>query len=74
MFQTNVARRLAEGMRMLPALATAKPPERKLDTLRAVVHDLRNLFAVVSSAKSLLDRPLIERTKAILVDASEGVP
>jgi hypothetical protein len=58
---------------MLPALATAKPPERKLDTLRAAVHDLRNLFAVVSSAKSLLDRPLIERTKAILVDASEGV-
>ncbi len=54
---------------MLPALVTAKRPEPRLDTLRAAVHDLRNLFAVVSSAKSLLDRPLDERTKAIVADA-----
>lgn len=36
---------------------------------RACVHDLRNLFAVVASAKFLLERPIDEQKKALLVDA-----
>jgi two-component sensor histidine kinase len=38
------------------------------DPLRACVHDLRNLFAVVASAKSLLERPLDEDRKRIVLD------
>ena len=54
---------------MQSVLARPEPRQDKPDALRACVHDLRNLFAVVASAKSLLDRPLDERTKAIVVDA-----
>jgi signal transduction histidine kinase len=38
------------------------------DPLRACVHDLRNLFAVVASAKSLLERPMDEQRKRIVMD------
>lgn len=54
---------------MRSALATLNPGFGRPDALRGVVHDLRNLFAVVASAKCLLNRRLDERTKAILVDA-----
>lgn len=62
-------------MRMDPVrLAIHRHPS---DPLRACVHDLRNLFAVVASAKSLLERPLDERRKRVVMDglarvASEG--
>ena len=39
------------------------------DPLRACVHDLRNLFAVVASAKSLLERPLDEQKTRVVLDA-----
>jgi anti-sigma regulatory factor (Ser/Thr protein kinase) len=38
------------------------------DPLRACAHDLRNLFAVVASAKSLLEKPLDEHRKRIVMD------
>ena len=42
---------------------------RKPDPLRACVHDLRNLFAVVASAKSLLERPIDPERKTFVLDA-----
>lgn len=39
------------------------------DPLRAYVHDLRNLFAVVASAKSLLERPLDTAKQRLVLDA-----
>lgn len=39
------------------------------DSLRACVHDLRNLFAVVASAKSLLERDLDEENRRMVLDA-----
>ena len=54
---------------MQSVLTRPEPRHDKPDAVRACVHDLRNLFAVVASAKSLLDRPLDERTKAMIVDA-----
>lgn len=36
--------------------------------LRACAHDLRNLFAVVACAKSLLERPLDEQRRRIVMD------
>jgi signal transduction histidine kinase len=39
------------------------------DHLRACVHDLRNLFAVVASAKSLLERPVDEQRGRLVLDA-----
>jgi signal transduction histidine kinase len=42
-------------------------------TQRAIVHDLRNLFAVVASAKSLLARHFDERTKDAVLDALDRV-
>ena len=39
------------------------------DPLRACVHDLRNLFAVVASAKSLLERGLEEEKRRMVLDA-----
>lgn len=37
--------------------------------MRACVHGLRNLFAVVAAAKSLLRKPLDEQNRLVLVDA-----
>jgi signal transduction histidine kinase len=47
------------------------------EPLRAHVHDLRNLFMVVASARSLLERPLDEPRKRVVIDglarvATEG--
>lgn len=39
------------------------------DPLRACVHDLRNLFAVVASAKSLFERELGEEKRRLVLDA-----
>lgn len=39
------------------------------DPLRASVHDLRNLFAVVASAKSLLERPIDKQRERLVLDA-----
>lgn len=39
------------------------------DPLRTCVHDLRNLFAVVASAKWLLERPLDESRLKVVLDA-----
>jgi signal transduction histidine kinase len=50
-----------------PRLTTPVLPQR------AIVHDLRNLFAVVASAKSLLARPFDERTKRAVLDALDRV-
>jgi signal transduction histidine kinase len=58
---------------MQPVLSSMKPSPDKPDALRACVHDLRNLFAVVASAKALLDRPFNERTQAIILDALHRV-
>jgi len=46
-------------------MATHQQPD---DPLRACVHDLRNLFAVVASAKSLLERPLDEQKKRMVME------
>jgi two-component sensor histidine kinase len=39
-----------------------------MGSLRACVHDLRNLFAVVASAKSLLERPLDDNKRRLVLD------
>ena len=39
------------------------------DPLRPCVHDLRNLFAVIASAKSLLERDLDEEKRRMVLDA-----
>lgn len=39
------------------------------EPIRACVHDLRNLFAVVASAKFLLEREIDEQKKALVIDA-----
>jgi two-component sensor histidine kinase len=46
---------------------TLAPHRHSGDPLRACVHDLRNLFAVVASARSLLERPLDEQQKRIVL-------
>lgn len=45
------------------SLVNVTPP------MRSCVHDLRNLFAVVAAAKSLLRKPLDEQNRLVLVDA-----
>jgi signal transduction histidine kinase len=47
--------------------------DHKPDPLRACVHDLRNLFAVVASAKFLLDRPVGPERKGLILDALSRV-
>lgn len=42
--------------------------DRPAESLRACVHDLRNLFAIVASAKSLLERPLDDRKKRVILE------
>lgn len=37
--------------------------------MRACVHDLRNLFAVVASARYLLERPSLKQDRAIIIEA-----
>ena len=58
---------------MQSSLAISEPSGRDADSLRACVHDLRNLFAVVASAKSLLERPVDGRRQAIILDALHRV-
>jgi glucose-6-phosphate-specific signal transduction histidine kinase len=41
---------------------------QSMGSLRACVHDLRNLFAVVASAKSLLERPLDDNKRRLVLD------
>lgn len=41
----------------------------RVSPMRAHVHDLRNLFAVVASAKYLLERPLGEQKRAAILEA-----
>jgi signal transduction histidine kinase len=54
---------------MQSSSAIAEPRQREADSLRACVHDLRNLFAVVASAKSLRERPLDPEKEWLVLDA-----
>jgi two-component sensor histidine kinase len=58
---------------MQTSLAIAEPREHKAESVRACVHDLRNLFAVVASARHLLDRPFDKRTRSIVLEALHRV-
>ena len=54
---------------MQPKRAALLTERRTPDPLRACVHDLRNLFAVVASAKSLLEREPDEQRARMILDA-----
>lgn len=56
---------------MLQNVDTATPPPFSAAPQRQAIHDLRNLFAVVVSAKSLLARDPARKERAVLLDAIE---
>lgn len=55
------------------AAAIGPQPTNPVLPQRVIAHDLRNLFAVVAAAKSLLARPFDKRTKGAVLDALDRV-